>query len=171
MRLYKNAPGTTYRDSTVFCPASNSFLRLLLRLDRMSILNTSIKQKRQKKADMEERTIIEVEAMDAEQLKNSLGIPEDDIYVELVPDIKLFWSGEKVRRGGTDILPYVVEFIIAVAAPLTVDAVSYLVKRIREGGGQTITIVKRYEINITIEEKKTIDKLQKLLTAKDDDDQ
>jgi len=120
---------------------------------------------------MEERTIIEVEAMDAEQLKNSLGIPEDDNYVELAPNVKLFWSGEQVRRGGTDVLPYVVEFVIAVAAPLTVGVISYLVKNIREGGGKTITIVKRYEINITVEEKKTVDKIQKLLTLKDDDEQ
>ena len=118
----------------------------------------------------EERTIIEVETADAEQLKKSLGIPEDDIYVELTPDVKLFWSNEQVRRGGTDVLPYIVEFVIAVAAPLTTNAISYLVKRIREGGGQTITIVKRYEINIKVEEKKTVDRIQKLLTEKEADD-
>jgi hypothetical protein len=120
---------------------------------------------------MEERTLIEVGTTDAVQLKNSLGIPEDDIYVELIPDVKLFWSGEQVRRGGSDVLPYVVEFIIAVAAPLTTTAISYLVKRIREGGGQTITIVKRYEINITVEEKKTVDKIQKLLNEKEVDNE
>lgn len=120
---------------------------------------------------MEERTLIEVGTTDAEQLKSSLGIPEDDIYVDLTPDIRLTWSDEQIRRGGSDVLPYVVEFIIAVAAPLTTSAISYLVKRICEGGGQTITIVKRYEINITVEEKKTVDKLQKLLTEKEVDDE
>ena len=122
---------------------------------------------------MEVRTIIEVGTTDATLLKRSLCIPEDDIYIELEPGVNLYWSDEKeqIRRGGTDVLPYVVEFIIAVAAPLTTSAISSLVKRIREGGGQTITIVKRYEINITVEEKKTVDKLQKLLTAKEVDDE
>jgi hypothetical protein len=119
---------------------------------------------------MEERTIIEVEVPDSAQLQRSLGIPEDDIYVELAPNIKLFWSGEQVRRGGVDILPYVVEFVIAVSAPLTTTAISNLVKRIRKGGGEKITIVKRYEINITMEEKKTVDRIQKLLTEKETDD-
>ena len=120
---------------------------------------------------MDERTIIEVGTTDAERLKSSLGIPEDDIYVELAPDVKLFWSGEQVRRGGSDALPYIVEFVIEVAAPLTTNAINYLVKRIREGGGQTITIVRRYEINITVEEKKTVDKIQKLLNEKEDDNE
>jgi protein-S-isoprenylcysteine O-methyltransferase Ste14 len=40
---------------------------------------------------------------------------------------KLFWSGEQVRRGGADVLPYIVEFVIAVAAPLTTNVISYLV--------------------------------------------
>ncbi len=121
---------------------------------------------------MEERTIIEVGTTDAALLKKSLGIPEDDIYIELEPGVNLYWSDEnvQVRRGGTDVLPYVVEFIIAVAAPLTTSAISSLIKKIREGGGQTITIVKRYEINIKVEENKTVDRIQKLLTEQEADD-
>jgi hypothetical protein len=123
------------------------------------------------KAHMEERTIIEVGTTDAELLKRSLGIPEDDIYIELEPGVNLYWSAEnvQVRRGGTDVLPYLVEFIIAVAAPLTTNAITSLVKKIHEGGGHTITIVKRYEIKITVDDQKKVEKIQKLLTEKDDE--
>lgn len=56
--------------------------------------------------NMEECILIEVEATDADQLLRSLNIPEDDIYVELTPDVKLFHSGTELRRGGSEVFPY-----------------------------------------------------------------
>ncbi len=56
--------------------------------------------------NMEECILIEVEATDADQLLRSLNRPEDDIYVELTPGVKLFHSGTELRRGGSEVFPY-----------------------------------------------------------------
>ena len=117
---------------------------------------------------MVERTIIEVEATDPAQLKRSLGIPEDEIYVELAHGVELSCSDEQEqnRRGGVDVLPYVITFVIAVSAPLTTEAISNLIKRTRKGGGQIITIVKRHKLTVS-EEEETIVKIQKLIAEKE----
>lgn len=118
---------------------------------------------------MEGHIIFEVEVADVEQLKSSLGIPEDDIYIDLAPDVQVSLLDEQIRRGGFDILPYLLTFVITVSGQLTAEAISALVKRIHEGGGEKITIVKRHTVNISIEQKETLEKIQKLLTEKDDD--
>lgn len=111
---------------------------------------------------MEERILIEVEATDAGQLLRALDLPEDEIYVELVPGVKLFHDNTEVRRGGSDILPYLMTFIIAVTAPLATDAIRELVKKLHKGDGHSITKVTRCKVTITMEEE-TIEKVQKLL--------
>ncbi len=93
-------------------------------------------------------TIIEVEATDPAQLKRSLGIPEDDIYVELAPGVQLSWSDDGQLRRGADLAPYVVEFVLSVSSGVTTALILKLIDRIRKGGGQTVTIVKRHKINI-----------------------
>ncbi len=117
---------------------------------------------------MEERMIIEVESTNDSELLRALDIPEDEIYVELAPGVKLFHDGTQYRRGGADILPYVATFIIAVAAPLTTEAIRELVKRLRAGGGQKITRVIRRTVTITIEDEETIEQTGKLLGEKEE---
>ncbi len=115
---------------------------------------------------MVERTIIEVEATDPAQLKRSPGIPEDDIYVELAPGVELSCSDGQLRRGA-DLLPYVVEFVLTVSSGVTTALILKLIDRFRQGGGQTVTIVKRHKINISIVEEETVEKIQKLIAEKE----
>jgi hypothetical protein len=117
---------------------------------------------------MEERMIIEVESTNDSELLRALGIPEDDIFVELAPGVQLSHDGTEIRRGGADILPYVATFVITVLAPLTTEAIRELVKRIRAGGGRKITRVIRRTVTITIEDEETIEETRKLLGEKEE---
>lgn len=115
---------------------------------------------------MEESFILEVEASDLQQLQEALGIPEDDIYVELAPDVKLFYSTYVVRRAA-DIPPLLVEFVLNVGAQLTAMTIWGLVQKIHKGGGQSITIVKRHKVKVTLEEE-TVLEIQKHLAEEDE---
>lgn len=124
---------------------------------------------------MDKRTIIEVEVTNLDQLKSSLGIPEDDIYVELTPGVGIFYEEPPIQRS--ELAPIIVTLILqitgGVAVKLAGDAMSAaiknLVKKIDKGSGQTITVVKRHTVKIT-EEEETVVKIQKLLEEKEESD-
>jgi hypothetical protein len=102
----------------------------------------------------ERDTRLEIEAYDYEGLKAALGIPDDEVYVELAPGVSLYLSGaEPITRRGADIAPYLVEFIIVVTGQITAnaiwDAISQVKEKSRQVSAPSITIVERVKLPIT----------------------